>query len=122
MLKLGSEGAYLAYLGRKGELIPAFAVEALDTTAAGDAFNGGFATGLMIGKSPAESAVFATGVAAISVTRLGAQPSMPSMKEVQQFLENRERGDTQEQTTNCDDGLGKSPVERQMFTRLYRER
>jgi ribokinase len=88
VLKLGSEGAYLSSPNRKGKWIPAFPVEALDTTAAGDAFNGGFATGLMIGKSPTESAVFAAAVAAISVTRSGAQPSMPSMEDVEDFLGN----------------------------------
>jgi ribokinase len=61
-------------------------VKALDTTAAGDAFNGGFATGLMLGKSPLESARFAAAVAGVSVTRAGAQPSMPSMDEVNELF------------------------------------
>ena len=54
--------------------------------AAGDAFNAGFATALMLGKSPLESAAFAAAVAAISVTRTGAQPSMPGMAEVEKFM------------------------------------
>jgi ribokinase len=69
-------------------LVPAFSVNAIDTTAAGDAFNAGFATALMLGKSPLDSAVFAAAVAAISVTRTGAQPSMPSMIEVEEFMKN----------------------------------
>jgi ribokinase len=61
----------------------------VDSTAAGDAFNGAFAVGLMLGKSPRESAVFASAVAAISVTRRGAQTSMPTMNEVEQFVNDR---------------------------------
>jgi ribokinase len=88
MLKRGEHGVYLASKDGFAESIPAFRVKATDTTAAGDAFNGGFATGLMLGKSPLESARFASAVAAISVTRSGAQPSMPSMAETEAFLEN----------------------------------
>jgi ribokinase len=87
LLKRGSRGAYVAASGDPGESIAAFPVTAVDSTAAGDAFNGGFATALMRGKSPLESAVFASAVAAISVTRAGAQTSMPSMREVEQFLD-----------------------------------
>lgn len=87
VLKMGSRGAYLAPQEGFGESIPAFPVRAIDTTAAGDAFNGGFATGLMLGKSPLESAYFASAVAAISVTRRGAQPSLPTALEVDCFLQ-----------------------------------
>jgi ribokinase len=87
LLKLGRRGAYLATAEMPGQLIPAFAVTAVDSTAAGDAFNGSFATGLMLGRSPLDSAIFAAAAAAISVTRAGAQPSMPSMSEVERFLE-----------------------------------
>ena len=87
LLKLGSRGAYLATAEYRGQMVPAFPVTAVDSTAAGDAFNGGFATGLMLGKTPLDSTVFAAAVAAISVTRAGAQPSMPSRLEVEQFLE-----------------------------------
>jgi ribokinase len=86
VLKMGSHGAYLASQEGSGDFIPAFSVKAIDTTAAGDAFNGGFATGLMLGKSPLESAYFASAVAAISVTRQGAQPSLPTASEVDCFL------------------------------------
>ena len=86
ILKMGSNGVYLVPPNENGESVPAFIVRAVDTTAAGDAFNGAFAVGLMQGKSPHESAIFASAVAAISVTRVGAQPSMPTMAEVQSFL------------------------------------
>jgi len=85
-LMMGAHGTYLASRGDIGCLVPAFSVHAIDTTAAGDAFNAGFATALMLGKPPLDSAAFAAAVAAISVTRTGAQPSMPSMAEVEAFM------------------------------------
>jgi ribokinase len=88
VLKMGAHGTYLRSQDGIGGLVPAFSVNAIDTTAAGDAFNAGFATALMLGKSPLDSATFAAAVAAISVTRIGAQPSMPSMAEVKEFMEN----------------------------------
>ena len=89
VLKMGAHGTYLGSPGGIGSLVSAFSVDAIDTTAAGDAFNGGFATALMLGKSPLDSATFAAAVAAISVTRRGAQPSMPSMSEVEEFIRNK---------------------------------
>ena len=89
VLKMGSRGVYLATTPTAGETVPAFRVKAVDSTAAGDAFNGAFAVGLMMDKSPRDSALFAAAVAAISVTRTGAQPSMPTMAEVDAFLQAR---------------------------------
>jgi ribokinase len=86
VLKMGANGTYLGSQEDIGGLVPAFSVNAIDTTAAGDAFNAGFATALMLGSSPLDSATFAAAVAAISVTRVGAQPSMPSMAETEEFL------------------------------------
>lgn len=86
LLKLGSRGALVAQQDGLRELVPAFAVNPMDTTAAGDAFNGGFAVGLMKGMNAIESANFASAVAAISITRAGAQPSMPALQEVEQFI------------------------------------
>lgn len=91
VLKLGVQGVYLAGSNGQGQRdleqkVEAFPVKALDTTAAGDAFNGAFATALMLGKEPVESARFGAAAAAISVTRPGAQLSMPSMDEVRQML------------------------------------
>jgi len=87
VLKMGAQGIYLAPPSSPAESIPAIPVKAIDTTAAGDAFNGGFATALMLGKSPSESAHFAVAVAGISVSRAGAQPSMPTRSEVEAILE-----------------------------------
>ena len=87
LLKLGEHGVHIISQAGLDSTLPAFHVTATDTTGAGDAFNGGFATGLMLGKSPLASVRFATAVAAISVTRRGAQPSMPTASEVQEFLE-----------------------------------
>ena len=86
ILKLGDRGCYLALEDGNRELISAHAVRAVDTTAAGDAFNGAFAVGLLQGKSAFESATFAAAVAAISVTRSGAQASMPTATEVEEFF------------------------------------
>lgn len=86
VLKMGSRGAYLASATGLGERVDAFPAKAVDTTAAGDAFNGAFATGLMLHKGPVESARFAAAAAAISVTRPGAQPSMAKMAEVEELL------------------------------------
>jgi ribokinase len=86
VLKLGSRGCVIAQGAQSRERIPAFPVKAVDTTAAGDAFNAGFAVGLLRGHSALDSGVFASAVAAISVTALGAQPSMPRDDEVEKFL------------------------------------
>jgi ribokinase len=85
LLKIGTRGAIVAQQNGVREIVPAFPVKAVDTTAAGDAFNGGFAVGLMKGMDAIESARFAAAVAAISVTRPGAQPSMPTLQEVEFF-------------------------------------
>ncbi|MCG9676975.1 ribokinase [Vibrio sp. Isolate24] len=86
LITLGAKGVWLSQNGR-GELIPGFRVEATDTTAAGDTFNGALVTGLLE-DLPLESAIkFAHAAAAISVTRFGAQTSIPSRAEVDAFLE-----------------------------------
>ena len=89
ILKLGSQGAYLSTDSIEQQL-NAVAVDAIDTTAAGDALNGAFAVGLMLGKSPIESARFAVAAGSVSVTRSGAQPSMPTFAEVSRMLDERE--------------------------------
>ncbi|HKF26078.1 MAG TPA: ribokinase [Candidatus Acidoferrum sp.] len=82
VLKMGARGAFLAGSDGLRQHIRAFPVRAVDTTAAGDAFNGAFAVGLMLERSPVESARFAAAASAVSVTRAGAAPSMPTMEEV----------------------------------------
>jgi ribokinase len=91
VLKMGARGVYLASVDGLREPLSAYPVEAIDTTAAGDTFNGAFATGLMLGKGPVESARFAAAAAAISATRAGAQSSMPITAEVEQILESNVR-------------------------------
>jgi ribokinase len=86
IVKMGSRGCLIAQSDRQELRVPAFSVTAVDTTAAGDAFNAGFAVALMRGLNIPRSAVFASAVAAISVTRPGAQPSMPAAAEVDLFL------------------------------------
>ena len=85
IMKLGEMGALL-WDGRAEVESPAFPVKAADTTGAGDAFNGAFAVALAAGKPVADALRFANAAAAISVTRSGAQPSMPSRLEVDEFL------------------------------------
>ena len=82
VLKRGSQGAFLA----PATTIPAFPVKAIDTVAAGDCFNGAFAVALLEGRDPQAAARFASAAAAISVTRPGAQASMPARREVDAFL------------------------------------
>jgi ribokinase len=86
VLKMGARGAYLKTGAEAGSLVSPFAVRAVDTTAAGDAFNGAFAVGLMMGMGTGESARFAAAAAAVSVTRAGAQESMAGMDEVKAML------------------------------------
>lgn len=86
VLKMGEKGVYLATAEGLRAHLPAFPVKAVDTTAAGDSFNAGFAVALSEGLAPAAAARFASAVAAISVTRHGAQPSLPTRAEVEAFL------------------------------------
>jgi ribokinase len=90
LLKLGKRGCYLALADGRRVFVPAYAVPAIDSTAAGDAFNGAFASALLEGHDPVQCATWASAVAAISVTRQGAQPSMPTQAEVRAFLKARE--------------------------------
>ncbi len=85
LITLGSKGVWLSQDGC-GELISGFVVDAVDTTAAGDTFNGAFVTGLIGGMSLESTITFAHAAAAISVTRFGAQTSIPTREEVDLFL------------------------------------
>jgi ribokinase len=85
VLKLGGLGCFVAGGGISAP-VPAFRVEAIDSTAAGDVFNGALAVALAEGKKLMEAALFASAAAAISVTRRGAQSSIPYREEVEAFL------------------------------------
>jgi ribokinase len=87
ILKLGDRGSYFAQASGNEVQINPFSVTAADSTGAGDAFNGAFAAALMLGQSRLEAAMFASAASAVSVTRIGAQASMPTMDEVQQLLD-----------------------------------
>lgn len=84
IVTLGSKGA-LVYSEGKSELIPAYTVDAVDTTAAGDVFNGALTVALSEGRDLKEAVRFACKASAISVTRVGAQSSAPYRNEVDIF-------------------------------------
>ena len=81
IITLGSKGALL-YTGDEAKLIPSPKVEAIDTTAAGDVFNGAIAVAISEGLELEKAVEFACKAAAISVTRMGAQASAPYWKEI----------------------------------------
>ena len=85
VLKLGARGCMIA-TERGSYRVPGFEVTALDTTAAGDVFNAAFATALAEGQAVPAAARFANAAAALSVTRPGAQNSVPSRRDVDVFL------------------------------------
>lgn len=95
ILTLGDQGACVMEKSSGKEqalkFVPAYAVQAVDTTAAGDCFVGAIAVGLAEGKSLVEAAHFASAAAAISVTRYGAQPSMPTREETDRFILERKK-------------------------------
>jgi ribokinase len=84
IITLGAQGSLFAN-GQSFEHFPAPKVKAVDTTAAGDTFVGGFAAALAAGKSEAEAIRYGQIAAALSVTRAGAQPSIPTQSDVQAF-------------------------------------
>ena len=85
LITFGARGVYIASDDFTG-LIPAFRVDAVDSTAAGDVFNGVLATALAEGLTLTDAVRFAQAAAALSVTKLGAQLSAPTHKEIEQFL------------------------------------
>src|SRR5579863_208230 len=89
VLKRGGEGSYVAVAGGKSGWVKPFKVDAIDTVAAGDCFNGAFAVALLEGNDPWAAARFANAAAAICVTRKGAAASMPVRSEVDQFIARR---------------------------------
>ena len=88
VLTLGARGAYVAGAGVRG-LVPGFGVEAVDTTAAGDVHCGALAVALVEGRPLLEAVRFANAAAALSVTKLGAQPSAPRRSDIDALLSRR---------------------------------
>ena len=87
VLTLGDRGALLLTSDVR-KLIPAYKVDVVDTTAAGDAFCGALATALAQGKTIEDAVAFANAAGALAVTVLGAQPSIPTAEKVEDFLAN----------------------------------
>lgn len=88
IITLGANGAII-FTNTYKELIPSFKVKAVDTTAAGDVFNGALAVALSEGKSLKDSVMFANAAAALSVTKLGAQSSAPYKEDIFGMLVNK---------------------------------
>ncbi len=89
VITLGEKGAYI--IDRNGcEHVSGFPVAIKDTVAAGDAFNGALAVGLVSGKSLMEAVQFANAAGALTVTKEGAIPSVPYLYEVEKFMQNYE--------------------------------
>lgn len=89
LITLGSRGVWLSEQGQ-GQRVAGFRVQAVDTIAAGDTFNGALITALLEQRPMAEAVRFAHAAAAIAVTRPGAQPSVPWREEIDHFLQSQE--------------------------------
>jgi ribokinase len=99
ILKLGDKGAYVCGGGLERHF-PARRVMAVDATAAGDCFNGALAVALSEGVTVAEAVEFAVVAASITVTRLGAQASIPARAEVDQWRRDPAAGRLPSEATN----------------------
>lgn len=84
VITLGKSGVFVN--NTKHDLVEPYRVDSVDTTGAGDAFNGGLAVALARGEPLLQAVKFANAVAALSTTRTGAQSSMPTMSEVTKFI------------------------------------
>ena len=105
IITLGSRGAFVATKASK-QLVAGFKVKPVDTTAAGDTFNGALAVALAEGRSIIDAARFANAAAAISVTRMGAQPSAPARKEIEKLLGGRSSAMSNGAMTKRASGIG----------------
>jgi len=86
LITLGEAGA-LYHTAQASVLVPAFSAgKVVETTGAGDAFNGGFAAALAAGRAPQDAVRFGCATAGISVTRAGTAPSMPKLAEIEALL------------------------------------
>jgi ribokinase len=86
LITLGEAGA-LYHTATESVLVPAFAAgKVVETTGAGDAFNGGFAAALAAGRAPKDAVRFGCATAGIAVTRPGTAPAMPKLTEIEALL------------------------------------
>ncbi len=85
IITLGSKGAYVK-TSLESYFVPSFSVNAVDTTAAGDVFCGALAVAYVHGQLNQDVLRFASAASAIAVTRMGAQPSIPTLNEVEEFI------------------------------------
>lgn len=90
IVTLGDDGALLVS-DEKEQHFPSYKVDVVDTTGAGDAFNGGLAYSLATGESIERAIDFASKVAALSVTKVGVVPGLPSMQDVEKYFERVDR-------------------------------
>ena len=90
VVKLGAQGAYFTNSSIGGLVLP-FEVAAMDSVAAGDAFNGALAVSLTEGKDLREAVTIACAAGALSVTKTGAQDSMPERELVEELVRNQRR-------------------------------
>lgn len=88
LITLGAQGVWYSEQNLAGKIYPGFKVDAKDTTAAGDTFNGALIAALLNGKDMVASIRFAHAAAAIAVTKIGAQSSIPTLIDVNLFLKN----------------------------------
>ena len=88
LITMGSKGVYVKTPEQEA-FIPAFTVDSVDTTAAGDTFNGALSVALTRGDDLFDAVKFACAAAAISTSRQGAQPSIPSVEDIDKFLLSR---------------------------------
>lgn len=88
IITLGGKGS-LYFDASGAKLAPTWPVEVVDTTAAGDAFNGAFAVAFAKGMPPEEALRFANAAGALTVTSMGAQPSIPTLERLEAFLNER---------------------------------
>jgi len=86
VITMGKNGVFVMTPDRK-EFVPSYTVKAVDTTGAGDAFNGGFVTALSEGKDIFEAARFGNIVGALSVTKVGTAPAMPHRTDIDGFAQ-----------------------------------
>jgi ribokinase len=91
VVTLGSAGAYILNQAQKS-LVPSFSITPVDTTASGDAFNGALALALAQGHDLSQAVRYANAAGALTATHAGAQPSLPSAVELEQFIASARNG------------------------------